>query len=100
MEPFTHPDLAALGRRLRAQMDVTLEAEQTAARAAARRRRSLRDVLLVLEDRAEPVVLQTATGDAVRGTLLAVGVDHVEVGTRSGGRLVAIGHIVSIQAAP
>lgn len=100
MEPFAHPDLAALGRRLRAQMDATLDAEQAAAHAAARRRRSLRDVLLLLEDRGEPVVLHTLAAEVVRGSLLAVGTDHVEIGTGRSGCLVALAHIVSVQPSP
>ena len=97
MEPFAHPDLAALGRRLRARMDETLDAEQAAARAAALRRRSLRDALLMLEDRAEDVALHTADGNVHRGTLSAVGVDHVEIRRERTRFLVSLPHLVSIE---
>jgi len=77
MDPFDHPDLVHLGRRLRNRLDDTLDAEQYAARAAARRRRSLRDRLLDAEDRTEQVVVSTTDGHVYRGVVDAVGVDHV-----------------------
>jgi len=98
VEPFAHPDLVALGRRLRARMDETLDAEQAAARAAVRRRRSLRDALLMLEDRADPVVLRTADGSVHRGSVDAVGVDHAEIRHGSTRHLISLHHIVSIEA--
>ena len=60
-------------------LDDTLDAEQAAARAAARRRRTLRDRLLDSEDRVENVVITTADGHLHRGIVDAVGVDHVVV---------------------
>ena len=100
LEPLGHPDLAALGRRLRREMDETLDAEQSAARAAARRRRSLRDWFLTLEDRADPATLWTVDGGCHRGTVRAVGADHVEIGAADGTRLVALVHIVAVAVVP
>ena len=100
MESFAHPDLAALGRRLRARMDETLDAEQAAACAVVRRRRSLRDALLMLEDRADPVVLRTADGYVHRGTVSAVRVDHAEIRHGPTRHLVSLHHIVSVEAEP
>ncbi|MCU0281609.1 MAG: hypothetical protein MUE66_07260 [Acidimicrobiia bacterium] len=95
-----HPDLAALGRRLRAEMDETLDAEQSAARAAARRRRTLRDLFLTLEDRADPAALWAVDGRCYRGTVRAVGTDHVELASADGLRLVAFAHVVAVEVLP
>jgi len=95
MDPMGHPDLVRLGRSLRNRLDDTLDAEQTAARAAARRRRTLRDRLLDSEDRTEQVVLTTADGHLHRGIVDAVGVDHVVVVDGDIERFISIAHIVS-----
>lgn len=100
LEPLGHPDLAALGRRLRAEMDETLDAEQSAARAAARRRRTLRDLFLTLEDRADPAALWAVDGRCYRGTVRAVGTDHVELASADGLRLVAFAHVVAVEVLP
>ena len=92
-----HPDLAALGRRLRQQMDETLDAEQCAARSASRRRRTLRDLFLDLEDRADPAVVWAADGRCYRGTVRAVGVDHVELAGEEGRRIVALAQVVAVE---
>ena len=77
MDPFSHPDLERLGRALRDRLDETLVAEQTAARAAAQRRRTLRDRLLESEDRSAVVVVTATDGHTYRGVVDAVGVDHI-----------------------
>ena len=69
MDPFSHPDLARIGRDLRTRLDDTLDAEQEAARAAAMRRMSLRDRLILSEDRSERVLLSTADGHMYRGVV-------------------------------
>ena len=96
VDPFRHPDLERLGRTLRDRLDETLNAEQSAARSAARRRRTLRDCLLEAEDRGDTVVVSAVDGHTYRGFVDAVGVDHVvlEDGDRS--IRVAICHVVSI----
>ena len=76
MDPLSHPDLAALGSRLRRRMDETLDAEQQAARAAARRRRTLRDLLLEAEDRGATASV-LLDGVWLSGRVVAVGADHV-----------------------
>lgn len=98
MDPLRHPDLERLGRTLRDQLDDTLEAEQTAARAAARRRRSLRDRLLEAEDRAEQIVVSTSDGHLYRGLVDAVGADHVVLLDGNTERFVATHHIVAMEA--
>lgn len=97
MDPFSHPDLAQLGRNLRSRLDDTLDAEQEAARTAALRRMSLRDRLILSEDRSEVVVLSTSDGHMLRGTIRSVGLDHVVVEDNTMTRWVAIAHIVSLE---
>ncbi len=97
MDPFGHPDLVRLGRSLRNRLDDTLDAEQSAARAAALRRRTLRDRLLDSEDRTELLVLSTADGQIHRGVVEAVGVDHVVLIDGDVERFVAIAHIVTME---
>ena len=98
MDPFSHPDLEQLGRTLRVRLDETLDAEQSAARSAALRRRTLRDRLIESEDRGEVVVLGASDGQVYNGIVSAVGVDHVVL--RESGRefFVALPHIVSMEA--
>ena len=98
MDPMGHPDLVRLGRSLRNRLDDTLDAEQAAARAAARRRRTLRDRLLDSEDRTEHVVLTTSDGQIHRGVVEAVGVDHVVVIDGPTERYIAINHIITVEA--
>lgn len=97
MDPFGHPDLQRLGRSLRTRLDETLDAEQTAARSAARRRSTLRDVCLDAEDRAASVTLSTADGQITRGRISGVGVDHVVVTDRDVERVIALHHVVSLE---
>ena len=95
---FAHPDLAAIGKRLRTELDETLRAEQHAARVSAQRRSTLRDRLLLAEDRAECVDLDLTGGGFESGAVLAVGADHVIVSGHPGPCWVAIHHIVGIKA--
>ncbi len=96
MDPFSHPDLERLGRTLRDRLDETLIAEQSAARAAARRRRSLRDCLLEAEDRHDAVVISATDGQTYRGVVDAVGVDHVVLTDSGLSTYLAIAHVVSM----
>ena len=98
MDPLRHPDLERLGRSLRDRLDDTLESEQTAARAAALRRRSLRDRLLEAEDRAEHIVVSTSDGHVYRGLVDAVGADHVVLVDGGTERFIATLHIVAMEA--
>ena len=97
MDPFGHPDLERLGRTLRTRLDETLDAEQSAARSAARRRKTLRDVCLDAEDRGADVVLATIDGHVSRGLVSAVGVDHLVVVDGGTERYVALAHVVSVE---
>ena len=81
-------------------MDETLDAEQSAARAAARRRRTLRDLFLTLEDRADAAARWAADGRCYRGTVRAVGVDHVELQSADGRRVVVLAHVVAVEVVP
>ena len=96
MDPFSHPDLERLGRTLRDRLDETLIAEQSAARSAARRRRTLRDSLLESEDRSDTVVMSAIDGHTYRGVVEAVGVDHVVLVDSGRSTHIAISHIVSM----
>ncbi len=98
MDPFSHPDLEQLGRSLRGRLDETLDAEQAAARSAALRRRTLRDRLIESEDRGEEVVLGAADGHVYRGSVAAVGIDHVVLTESGRERFVALTHVVSMEA--
>ncbi len=81
-------------------MDETLDAEQSAARSAARRRRTLRDLFLDLEDRAGRALVWADDGRCYRGTVLAVGVDHAELAGEEGRRAVALTHVVAVEVTP
>jgi hypothetical protein len=78
-------------------MDETLDAELHAARAAARRRRTLRDVLLRAEDRGDDVAIAAADGRVHQGSVAAVGADHVELSAGEARRLIALDHVVSVE---
>ncbi len=97
MDPLGHPDLARLGRSMRSTLDDTLDAEQEAARAAAQRRLTLRDRLIMSSDRTDIVVLSTADGHLYRGIVGAVGVDHVVIEDAGSARYVALSHIVTVE---
>ena len=97
METNGHPDLVHIGRLLRERMDRTLEAEMEAARAAARRTRALRDVLLTIEDRGSRVVVSADDGAIHSGTVTAVGADHLELSHTAGRRIIALQHVVSVE---
>lgn len=95
MDPLRHPDLVEISRRLRHQLDAVLAAEQQAAMATLRRRRTIRDRLIEAEDRAENVSLKVATGEAVSGRLVAVGADHLVISTPHRETFVHLDHIAS-----
>jgi len=92
-----HPDLMRLGRRLRERMDETLDAEQAAALAAARRRRSFRDLLLSAEDRGDEVLITTVDGRALAGSIGGVGADHIELVTGMGRHFLSLLHVVGVE---
>ncbi len=96
MDPFGHPDLERLGRSMRDRLDDTLVAEQSAARAAARRRRTFRDILIEAEDRSDTVVVSASDGHTYRGRVDAVGVDHVVLADSGRSMHITIGHVVSM----
>jgi len=93
----SHPDLRALGRRLRLEMDETLRAEQYAARVSAQRRSTIRDRLLLAEDRAEDLIVDVSGGAVTQGVVLAVGADHVVVASRGTQSWIALQHIVALR---
>lgn len=82
---------------MRDRLDDTLDAEQQAARAAALRRRSLRDRLLEAEDRVEAIVVSTSDGHFYRGVVDAVGVDHIVLVDGDTERLITIAHVVAME---
>ena len=96
LDSVTHPDLVALGRVLRDRMDRTLDAEMEAARAAARRRRSLRDRLLDAEDRSAVLTISTVEGVSHRGVVDAVGLDHVDLIQSDASIAIPLQHITSV----
>ena len=92
-----HPDLRALGRRLRLEMDETLRAEQYAARVSAQRRTTIRDRFLMAEDRAERLNIEVVDGTDISGTVVAVGVDHVVIADQHRHCWVALAHVVAVR---
>lgn len=68
-----------------------------AARAAARRTRALRDILIGAEDRASRVFVSTVDGSIYAGTITAVGADHLELSSATGLRILALSHLVSLE---
>ena len=78
-------------------MDRTLDAEMEAARAAAQRRRSLRDRLLTAEDGEAVVVIGTADGTVHGGRISAVGTDHVAVEVAGRTRAIPLHQITSVE---
>lgn len=97
MDPFSHPDLESLGRALRVRLDETLDAEQSAARSAALRRRTLRDRLIESEDRSEQVLLSGSDGQLYRGDVHAVGIDHVVLREGDREQFISLSHIVAME---
>jgi len=97
VESNGHPDLVHIGRVLRERMDRTLDAEMEAARAAARRSRTTRDLLLAAEDRRDRVHISGADGSTHTGTISAVGADHVELIRDGKSRIVQLCHVVSVE---
>ena len=85
-----------LGRSLRDQLDETLDAEQHAARSAARRRRTLRDALLTAEDRGQTARISCADGQLYRGVVEAVGADHVVLKDGGTERTVVLAFVVAL----
>jgi hypothetical protein len=96
-ELSAHPDLLALGRRLRLEMDETLRAEQYAARVSAQRRSTLRDRFLMAEDRGAELNVEVVDGSDICGTVVAVGVDHVVVADRGQQCWVALHHVIAVR---
>ena len=78
-------------------MDRTLEAEMEAARAAARRSRTLRELLLTLEDSGGSVSITSVDGSHHGGTVTAVGSDHVAIAIAGRERVIALEHLVSVE---
>ncbi|MEZ5175918.1 MAG: hypothetical protein R2823_06900 [Acidimicrobiia bacterium] len=97
MDPFSHPDLARLGRTLRSRLDDTLDAEQEAARSAAMRRMTLRDRLIESEDRTERIQVAASDGHLYRGVVRSVGIDHVVLEDLKTRRWLAIAHIIALE---
>ncbi len=93
----SHPDLRALGRRLQLEMDETLRAEQYAARVSAQRRSTLRDRLLIAEDRGESLIVEAVNGTTISGTIVAMGADHAVVQSVRRRAWIALHHIVTIR---
>ena len=92
-----HPDLRALGNRLRLEMDETLRAEQYAARVSAQRRGTMRDRFLMAEDRGERINIEVVDGSDICGLVVAVGVDHVVVIDGDRYCWVALAHIIAVR---
>jgi hypothetical protein len=97
VDPAQHPDLIQLGRTLRRQLEDTLEAELEAARAAALRRRSVRDLLLEIEDNRGRICVTTTDGVARVGDVVSVGIDHVQLESHGQRLIVALDHIVGFE---
>lgn len=93
----SHPDLRALDRQLRLEMDETLRAEQFAARVSAQRRSTIRDRFLLAEDRAETLNIEVVDGSDIGGVVQMVGADHVVIVSSGGSTWVALQHVVAVR---
>ena len=98
MDPLRHPDLIEISRHLRRQQAQVLEAEQEAAAITLRRRTTIRDRLLDAEDRSETTRVTSVDGATRTGRVVAVGMDHVVLETKSVTICVALSHIIVIEA--
>ncbi len=78
-DPLEHPDLVDLTLRMRQHLEGIEEAERAAAALWARRRSTLRDRLLAVEERAGSVTVQWASGASRTGRVTAVGIDYFEM---------------------
>lgn len=78
-------------------MDETLRAEQHAARVSAQRRSTIRDRLLLAEDRAERLNIEVVDGSDIHGIVLAVGADHVVMGRDGQQCWIALQHVVAMR---
>ena len=98
MDPLQHPDLIDVGRRLRDRLEGTLDAELEAARSAAARRRTLRDILIEAEDAGRVVLTTTSDGSIHGGRVRSVGADHVILARRHGATtVVAFDALIAIE---
>jgi hypothetical protein len=77
VDSIRHPDLVEVSARMQSVLTSALQAEQIAAEVAHRRQRDLRDVLLELEDRQQPVRITTVSRRWPAGLIVGVGKDHL-----------------------
>jgi len=96
-QPDDHPDLVSIGTSLQRRLDRVLEAEQAAAAVLARRTAILRDRLVEAEDSGDVVVVTTAGGHRVGGTVTTVATDHLELFEAGTITLVAIDQIAIVE---
>lgn len=82
---------------MRDRLEETLDAEQLAAEAAARRRRSLRDHLLEAEDREAVGVVSATDGQLYRGQVRSVGSDHVVLADEATSWVISLDHIAAFE---
>jgi hypothetical protein len=90
-----HPDLVDLDGRIRLRLEAVLQAEQESAAVFVRRSAGLRDRLLELEEGAHQVEVLTPVSHH-RGTLVAVGKDHLEISAPEGAALIAFKRVVAV----
>lgn len=97
MDALRHPDLVALGHRLRRSFDRAAAAELEVARLVHARARDLRELLIEWEDAGRRVRLTTrrATHGPVR--IRAVGTDHLVLGADGTSLVVPFHSIVSVE---
>ena len=88
MDALRHPDLVALGHRLRRSFDRAAAAELEVARIAHARTRTLRDLLVEWEDAGHRIGVSTRSADHESGAIDAVGTDHLAL--RVGNRIVVL----------
>ncbi len=91
-----HPDVVAIDAMISERFQMVLDAEHRAALTAVTRFTSLRDRLIEIEDRAEPVTINTGSGPH-HGVVTAVGIDHIVVEDASTSVVVALDAIRSVR---
>lgn len=98
-DALDHPDMTEIGIRLQRRLDRILECEQDAADVLTRRRATIRDRLVDIEDQEGFVTVTTISGQVISGSVATVAVDHVELDGGTMSTMVALDQICTVSVA-